>query len=90
LSSDVGRLSSQTVPFQVHLFVGSRMNSAPAVTGELLTVREVARRLALSERTVWRWAADGLLPAPLRLRPRSTRWRAADIQRYLEELTPRR
>ncbi|HSS09026.1 MAG TPA: helix-turn-helix domain-containing protein [Acidimicrobiales bacterium] len=30
---------------------------------DLLTVREVARRAKVSERTVWRWVEDGRLPA---------------------------
>jgi excisionase family DNA binding protein len=54
---------------------------------DLLTVRDVARRLSISERTVWRWTALGLLPAPVHPHSRSTRWRAADIERYLEELS---
>ena len=54
---------------------------------DLLTVRDVARRLSISERTVWRWTALGLLPAPVHPHTRSTRWRAADIERYLQELS---
>ena len=54
---------------------------------DLLTVRDVARRLSISERTVWRWTALGLLPAPVHPHTRSTRWRAADIERYLEGLS---
>jgi excisionase family DNA binding protein len=54
---------------------------------DLLTVRQVARRLAISERTVWRWTAQGLLPPPVHPHARSTRWRAADIARYLEQLS---
>jgi predicted DNA-binding transcriptional regulator AlpA len=55
----------------------------------LLTVRDVARCLSISERTVWRWTALGVLPTPVHPRPRSTRWRAADIRHYLENLQPR-
>jgi predicted DNA-binding transcriptional regulator AlpA len=54
---------------------------------DLLTVRDVARRLSISERTVWRWTALRLLPQPVHPHARSTRWRAADIERYLEELS---
>ena len=57
------------------------------VSPDLLTVREVARRLSISERTVWRWTALGLLPIPVHPHARSTRWRAADIERYLEKLS---
>jgi excisionase family DNA binding protein len=55
----------------------------------LLTVHEVARCLSVSERTVWRWTALGVLPAPVHPRPRNTRWRAVDIRRYLDDLAPR-
>jgi predicted DNA-binding transcriptional regulator AlpA len=57
-----------------------------ALIPDLLTVRDVARRLSISERTVWRWTAMGLLPPPVHPHVRSTRWRAADIERYLQEL----
>lgn len=57
-----------------------------ATTPDLLTVRDVARRLSIGERTVWRWTALGLLPAPVHPHARSTRWLAADIERYLQEL----
>lgn len=57
------------------------------LTPDLLTVREVARRLSISERTVWRWTAMGLLPPPVHPHARSTRWRSADIERYLRELS---
>ena len=62
------------------------MITMQATTPDLLTVREVARRLSIGERTVWRWTALGLLPSPVHPHPRSTRWLAADIERYLEEL----
>lgn len=57
-----------------------------AMLPDLLTVRDVARRLSISERTVWRWTALGLLPPPVHPHARSTRWRAADIELYLEQL----
>ena len=39
----------------------------------LLNVREVAKVLRLSERTVWTYAQNGLMPPPLRI-GRSRRW----------------
>ena len=65
------------------------MSSLHSVSGDLLTARDVARCLSISERTVWRWTALGMLPAPVRLRPRSTRWRTADLQRWLDDLGTR-
>ena len=58
---------------------------------ELLTVREVARRLNIGTRTVWRWSRSGELPAPVRLGKarRVVRWKAAEIEGYLQHaLTP--
>ena len=62
------------------------MFSSRTITADLLTVRDVARRLSINERSVWRWTALGLLPPPVHPHARSTRWRAADLERYLEEL----
>jgi predicted DNA-binding transcriptional regulator AlpA len=66
------------------------MISTRTMIPDLLTVRDVARRLSISERTVWRWTALGLLPPPVHPHTRSTRWRAADIERYLEQLSVHR
>jgi predicted DNA-binding transcriptional regulator AlpA len=63
------------------------MLAMPAMVPDLLTVREVARRLSISERSVWRWTALGFLPPPVHPHARSTRWRAADIERYLQGLS---
>jgi predicted DNA-binding transcriptional regulator AlpA len=65
------------------------MDSPRPMIPDLLTVRDVARRLSISERTVWRWTALGLIPPPVHPHARSTRWRAADIVRYLEKLSDR-
>ncbi len=53
---------------------------------ELLTAREVARRLNIGMRTVWRWSASGELPAPVRLGKagRVVRWKAVEIDSFLE------
>ena len=52
------------------------------MTPDLLNAREVAKRLRISIRTVWRWTAAGILPSPFRL-GRITRWRAQDITEHL-------
>ena len=53
-------------------------------TDTLLDVREVARRLSISPRTVWTQAARGDLPAPIRI-GRLSRWRWDTILRWIEE-----
>ena len=49
---------------------------------ELLTVREVAELLKISARQVWKLAASGRLPGPMRL-GRSVRWRADDLAAFI-------
>lgn len=49
---------------------------------ELMTVRDVAARLKVSTRQVWKLAASGRLPGPMRL-GRSVRWRADDLTAFI-------
>jgi excisionase family DNA binding protein len=51
----------------------------------LLTVKEVAERLCVGVRTVWRWTGTGQLPPPVR-RGRIVRWKATDIERFVRQL----
>ena len=51
---------------------------------QLLTVEDVARALAVSTRTVWRLVSAGELPPPQRIGKRLRRWRASDIEAYVE------
>ncbi len=54
----------------------------------LLTVEEVAARLRVGTRTVWRWCKTGDIPAPLRLGKgrRVVRWNADDIEHFLQQV----
>jgi excisionase family DNA binding protein len=60
----------------------------PLADRELLTAGDVAFRLNVSERTVWRWVAAGKLPEPVRYSQRLIRWRACDIEAYVKALQP--
>jgi predicted DNA-binding transcriptional regulator AlpA len=58
---------------------------------KLLNVKELARMLGVHERSVWRMAAqaeagDGNFPRPLRIGPKTVRWRPADVEAYLAAL----
>lgn len=44
-----------------------------------LTVQQVADRLGVSTDTIWRWKRNGAFPAAVRVGPKMTRWRLADI-----------
>lgn len=49
---------------------------------ELLNVREVAARLKLSSRQIFKLASAKRLPAPVKV-GRSTRWRVADLEAWI-------
>ncbi len=61
---------------------------------QLLNVREVAKLVKTSERTIWHYSKTGRMPVPVRL-GRSVRWRQADIDEWInkgcldcQEVTP--
>ena len=58
---------------------------------QLMDVKQLAAALGIHERTCWRQAAlaeAGLsdFPKPLRLGPKTVRWRLSDVQAYLAVL----
>lgn len=67
------------------------MTDANNVGCQLLTVKEVAKILGIHHRSVWRLAGltesgNGNFPRPLRIGPKTIRWRLADIEAYLTAL----
>ena len=55
---------------------------------QLLDVREVAGLLRMHPRSIWRLAAlaeagQDKFPKPLRIGPKTIRWRLSDVQAYL-------
>ena len=55
---------------------------------DLLTAREVAARLSISCRTIYRLMQRQQFPPPVRVGRRGVRWKTTDVQRYLEGLQP--
>jgi predicted DNA-binding transcriptional regulator AlpA len=58
---------------------------------QLLDVREVAGLLRMHPRSIWRLTAmaeagQGNFPKPLRIGPKTVRWRLSDVQAYLAAL----
>ncbi len=43
------------------------------------TDRELAAMLSISKATVWRWVREGLLPKPVRISARCSRWKLGDL-----------
>ena len=54
---------------------------------QLLTTNEVARLLRVSRVTLWEWRRKGLVPPPIKLGLNRLRWRAQDVQNYLNQST---
>jgi excisionase family DNA binding protein len=50
-----------------------------------MTVQQVAERLGISKKTVWRLRDAGKLPC-VRVKPTIVRWREADVDRYERQL----
>ncbi|SDH65730.1 helix-turn-helix transcriptional regulator [Roseospirillum parvum] len=50
------------------------------------TDRDLAERYSVDRMTIWGWAKDGLIPAPLKLGRQTTRWRWDDIIAHEERL----
>jgi excisionase family DNA binding protein len=54
---------------------------------DLLTSQQVAERLAVSVRTLWRLVAAGKFPQPVRYNRKLVRWKNAEVARYIETLS---
>lgn len=50
----------------------------------LLNVHQVAELIGVHHRTVWRLAATGDIPSPIRISDRVVRWRLRDIEQFLD------
>ena len=62
------------------------MNNPPH---EFLKPAAVAQRLGMARSTVYKlMSTDPTFPAPIRMLPRSPRWRAADIDAWVESRRP--
>ena len=54
---------------------------------ELLTSQQVAQRLAVSVRTLWRLVASGKFPQPVRYNRKLVRWKTTEVAHYIETLS---
>lgn len=50
----------------------------------MLRLPDVLTLTGVSRPTLYRWAANGLFPKPVRLGPRASGWRAGDVYSWLE------
>lgn len=52
---------------------------------ELLTIRDVAALFRVNVSTIYKMVREGEIPAPIRIGTTSTRWRADEIRKWLDE-----
>jgi excisionase family DNA binding protein len=64
----------------------STTQQEPKVTADLLTSQQVADRLAVSVRTLWRLVAAGKVPQPVRYNRKLVRWKNSEVKRYIDAL----
>jgi excisionase family DNA binding protein len=64
------------------------VESAAPPGKRLLNVQQVARKLGVCVRTVWKKRAEGSLPAPVSLNTNGhlIRWREEDIDAWIDQL----
>ena len=59
----------------------------PRAVPDLMTSQQVANRLAISIRTLWRLVRAEKVPQPIRYNRKLVRWKSVDLARYIETLT---
>jgi len=43
---------------------------------------DACQRYGVSRSTWWRWLSEGVIPSPVKIGPRATRWRLDDLQAW--------
>jgi prophage regulatory protein len=65
-------------------YKGKQMISNPQ--NSLLRVKQVLEKIPVSRTTWWQGVKDGKFPQPVKLGPRTTAWRASDIDALINRL----
>lgn len=48
---------------------------------------QILQRIPVSKSTWWRWCAEGRAPAPCKIGERTTVWKIAAINQFIDELS---
>lgn len=56
---------------------------------QVWSVDDVSEHFNVTPRTIWRWVADGVFPAPLRIGRRMRYWDATEIDSWLAADCPK-
>ncbi len=64
----------------------SNSNTPPSPQG-YLRIPQVLKLIPVSKSTWWSWVKEGKAPAPIKLGPKITAWKAEDIHQFLDDLS---
>lgn len=56
----------------------------PCMINRIMRLPEVLTATGVSPATIWRWVKAGNFPAPVKLGPNATGWRATDVESWIE------
>jgi predicted DNA-binding transcriptional regulator AlpA len=56
----------------------------PQIVGDWNTTPRIPPLVPISKSTLWAWVKSGKFPLPVKLGPRTTVWRVADVRTWLE------
>jgi prophage regulatory protein len=86
LRSDVGRLAARA-PERTNKAISERSipnsRKSPFRAGTLIRIAEVCELLGISRSTIYKRLSERSFPEPVRLGPRSVRWRVDAIEAWL-------
>jgi predicted DNA-binding transcriptional regulator AlpA len=57
----------------------------PQIVGDWNTTPRIPPLVPISKSTLWVWVKAGKFPEPIKLGPRTTVWRVADVRFWLEK-----
>ena len=64
----------------------SILHADPRSKPDLMTSQQVANRLAVSIRTLWRLVRAGKVPQPVRYNRKLVRWKTDELARHIQSL----
>lgn len=56
------------------------------MSGALLDCRQVEEYVSLRRTTIYKMIGEGSFPAPVRIGPRASRWRRAELDEWIAQL----
>lgn len=85
MGANIGTTRAHSTPGKAKKSAGSGDDDdgdGPAAGRLFLSVKDVAQRYGTSVNSIWRWARQGDIPAPVKIAPRTTRWPLAALEAH--------